>query len=199
MVNIWNVGSLSCPLLNLPATHLLIGRSPHEIVYDFRPRYLIDLIPVAEHYRASETASAFASHMHKLHKKISNKIAESNANYKLRADVRNILRTFCIGDFLMVQILPERFPLGIVEKLHAHSASPFQIFKKLNDNAYVIDLSKDFDISSTFNVEDPVEYKGPYFNTNIVDEPALEATFESLTLPPLPNIFSKQQKRLTKL
>ena len=50
----------------------------------------------------------------------------------------------------MVQIRPEWFSPGI-------SAGPFQILKKLNDNAYVIDLSKDFDISSTFNAEDLVD------------------------------------------
>jgi len=42
----------------------------------------------------------------------------------------------------MVQICSEQFPLGTVKKLHACSVGQFQIVKKLNDNAYVIDLSK---------------------------------------------------------
>ena len=63
----------------------------------------------------------------------------------------------------MVWILHEWFYLGAVKKLHARSAGPFQIMKKLNDNAYVIDLSKNFGISSTFNVEDLVDYKDPDF------------------------------------
>ena len=42
--------------------------------------------------------------------------------------------------------------------------------KKLNDNAYVIDLFKDFSISSTFNVEDLVNYKGLDF-ISLIDEP----------------------------
>ena len=121
---------------------MLIGQqveAPHEIVYGFKLKQPIDLISIACHYRAFETASAFASHMHELHKDISVRIAQSNTSYKLRADVRKILRTFYVsdrkilrtfyvGDFLMVQIRPERFSLGIAEKLHAHSASPFQIF-----------------------------------------------------------------------
>ena len=64
----------------------------------------------------------------------------------------------------MVRIRPERFPPRPVKKLHARSAEPFKILTKLNDNAYVIDLPKDFGINPTFNIEDLVEYKGPNFN-----------------------------------
>ena len=58
----------------------------------------------------------------------------------------------------MVRMRPERFPLGTVKKLHALSAWPFKIFKKINSNAYVVDLSPDFGISCTFNVEDLIPY-----------------------------------------
>jgi len=37
----------------------------------------------------------------------------------------------------------------MVKKLHARSAGLFQILKKLNDNVYVINFSKNFGISST--------------------------------------------------
>ena len=37
--------------------------------------------------------------------------------------------------FVMIQIRPERFSPRIVKKLHPDSAGPFQILKKLNDNA----------------------------------------------------------------
>jgi len=49
------------------------SRSPDEIVYGFRPRQLTDLIPIDDHYRASESAS----HVHELHKEISDKIAQN--------------------------------------------------------------------------------------------------------------------------
>ena len=52
----------------------------------------------------------------------------------------------------MVPIRPEWFPPETVKKLHARSAGPFQILKKLNDNAYVTDFPQDFDISFTFNI-----------------------------------------------
>ena len=44
----------------------------------------------------------------------------------------------------MIQIRPKRFPPGPVKKLTAHSADPFKNLKKINLNAYVIDLPPDF-------------------------------------------------------
>ena len=68
------------------------GKSTHEIVYDFRPRLLpLELISMADHYRVSESASSFTTHMHDLHKEIDDKIEQSNFDYKLRADVRKNL------------------------------------------------------------------------------------------------------------
>ena len=91
----------------------------------------------------------------------------------------------------MVQIRPERFSPRTVKKLHARSASPFQSLKKLNDNAYVIDLPQDFGISSTFNIEDLVVYKDLNFNANnpLDDEPSLETISERHSLPSLSNIL----------
>ena len=79
--------------------------------------------------------------MHEVHKKISDRIAQNNVHYKLRADVRIRLKTFNVGD---------------VKKLHACNDDPFQILNKLNDNVYVIN----FGINSTLNIKDPVDYKG---------------------------------------
>jgi len=129
------------------------------------------------------------------------KIVQSNANYKLRADVRKRLKTFNVGDYMMVWICPEWFPPGTVKKLHARSAGPFQILKKLNDNTYVIDLPQDFGISSTFNIEDLVDYKGPDFNPNnlLDDEPSLEPISERHSLPLLSNILPNTVDQIDKI
>ena len=83
---------------------------------------------------------------------------------------------FNVGDYVMVRIRSERYPLGTVKKLHARSAWPFKNLKKINFNAYVIDLSSDFGISPSFNIEDLIAYKGLNFSpdNSFLDEPSYE-------------------------
>jgi len=76
----------------------------------------------------------------------------------LPTESRKIFKTFNVGDHVMVQIYPRQFSSGIVTMLHVRSAGPFEILNKLNCNTYVIHLSKDYDISCTFNVNDLVNY-----------------------------------------
>ena len=179
----------------------IIIKSPHEIVYGFRPRQPIDLIPMVDQYRVSESASSFATHMHELHKVISDKIKQSNFDYKLRADVWRKFKTFDIGDHMMVRIHPERLSLGTVKKLHARSAEPFKILTKLNDNAYVIDLPEDIGINSIFNIEDLVEYKSPNFNPNnpLVDESTPELFSERPPLFSLSDISHNVTENIDKI
>jgi len=71
----------------------------------------------------------FASHVHvksyhNLHKEVMNKIAQNNANYDIRIDIRKLFKTFNIGDVILL----------------ACSTDPFQILKKLNCHVYVIDF-----------------------------------------------------------
>ena len=178
-----------------------IGMSPSEVVYGFKPRQPIDLIPMSQHARTSESASAFASHLHELHKEINNKINQSNAAYKVRADLHRKVKRFEVGDYVIVRIRSERFPPGTVKKLHARGAGPFEVIKRINDNAYVLDLPEGFGISPIFNIEDLVAYKGPDFNPNnpLLDEPTQDLTSEGPSLPPLPNIPPYAAEQIDKI
>ena len=62
--------------------------SPFEVVHGYKPKKTTDLIPMAQRPRVYESASAFTSHIHNLHKVISKKIQESNAHYKSHTDLR---------------------------------------------------------------------------------------------------------------
>ena len=43
---------------------------------------------------------------------------KNNIDYKASVDLHCKLRTFNVGDYVMVRMRPEGFPLGTVKKLH---------------------------------------------------------------------------------
>ncbi|KAI0519396.1 hypothetical protein KFK09_006842 [Dendrobium nobile] len=135
-------------------------------------------------------AFSFALHLHDFHKDIAQQIEKNNPEYKLHADLKRRFKTFEDGDFVMVRIRPEQFPPGTVKKLHAKSAGHFKILKKINDNAYIVDLPADFNINPSFNIEDLVAYEGHDFNPQnpLSKQPCVNPPCEIPNLPPLPNI-----------
>lgn len=61
----------------------------------------------------------------------------------------------------MVHLRKNHFPAGVYHKLHAKRVEPCRVIHKVNDNAYVVDLPQDLQISNTFNVTDLTEYYPP--------------------------------------
>jgi len=173
--------------------------SPIEVVHGYKPRKLIDFSPMTHHARVSESTSAFASQVHDLHKEISEKIQYSNT-HKSHDDLHRGHVEYNEGDSVMIWTQSERFPPGTIKKLHARNAGPNKILKKINQNAYVIDLPSKFRISLTFNISNLVAYKGPPFNPNNLlvdlDEPTSVLFFEGPHLSPLPTthvLFTEEQ------
>jgi hypothetical protein len=176
-----------------------IGMSPFEVVYGYKARKPLDLLPMSPKVCMSESAEAFARHVHDLHKDINNHIHSSNTRYKVQADSRRRHLEFAVGDYVMIRIRPKRFSLGIVKKLQARNASPFKVLKRIGFNAYVIELLSDYGISSTFNIEDIVAYKGP---ATIPDDPFTEPPLLpplALTLTPSPQTSHPHIKNLLML
>jgi len=100
----------------------------------------------------SESATSFAYHTHKLHKEINTSIQKRNTHYKTYADLYKRAREFNVGDYVMVQIRLKQYPSSTVKKLYG----PFKILRRINSNAYTIDLSPVFGISPFVNIEDLV-------------------------------------------
>ena len=56
------------------------------------------------------------------------------------------------GDLVWIHLRKERFPEKRKSKLQPRGDGPFRALKKINDNAYKIELPGEYGVSATFNV-----------------------------------------------
>ena len=133
--------------------------SPFAIVYTKAPNSTVDLINLPK--SANKSAEQLTEHVQQLHQEVRQKLEDSNARYKAAANKHMREKIFKEGALVMVHLSNQRFPTGTYHKLHAKKIGPFPIKKRLNDNAYIVDLPAHYKISSTFNVMDIFEYFPP--------------------------------------
>jgi hypothetical protein len=69
--------------------------------------------------------------------------------------------TFEPGDFVWIHLRKERFPEKLKSNLMPRGGGPFKLLGKINDNAYKIELPKDYGVSTTFTIADLTPYFGP--------------------------------------
>jgi len=62
--------------------------------------------------------------------------------------------TFEPGDLVWIHLREDQFPKKQKSKLMPRGDGPFKVLAKINDNAYKIELPKDYAVSPTFNVAD---------------------------------------------
>ncbi|PKU83847.1 RNA-directed DNA polymerase [Dendrobium catenatum] len=132
------------------------GHSPFSVVYTKMPNHLIDIavVPKCRSTVAAQTAQQFKNVLEEVH----NNLESSNSKYKQLADAHRRHQVFSPGDLVMLRVRREWFPTGTYTKLSPRKIGPFPISRKINDNAYVIDLPSHIQTSSTFNVADIYKY-----------------------------------------
>ena len=62
--------------------------------------------------------------------------------------------TFQEGDWVWLHLRNERFPTQRKSKLLPRGDGLFQVIRRINNNAYELDLPKSYNISKSFNVCD---------------------------------------------
>lgn len=128
-------------------------------VHSYKPEKPIEHPPISPHDRMSKSAESLPCRVHNLHIEIMKQIQASNEQYKFQADLLKYHDALNVGDYFMIQIRPERCPLETDHKLQVSSARPFKVLQMIKSNNYIIKLSLNFDISSTFNMKDLSIYK----------------------------------------
>ena len=75
------------------------------------------------------------------------------------------------------------------------------MIKRIDDNAYILNLPEGFGISHIFNIEDLVAYKGSDFNPSnpLLDEPTQDLIPEGPSFSPLPNLPPYAAEQIDKI
>jgi hypothetical protein len=81
-----------------------------------------------------------------------------NAKYKISGDKGRKQLDFALGDLVWLHLRKEHFPDLRKSKLMPRADGPFKVLKKINENAYNLDLPADFGVSPTFNIADLKPY-----------------------------------------
>ncbi|GKB47893.1 hypothetical protein Tco_0898646 [Tanacetum coccineum] len=106
----------------------------------------------------SSSGEEQAQHVQQIHSQVRARIEQQNQKYKERADTHRKRVVFREGDLVWIRLGKERFPAGRFGKLQPRADGPFRVLKKINDNAYKIDLPGTYNVSATFNVADLSPY-----------------------------------------
>jgi hypothetical protein len=136
------------------AVHSTTKFSPFEIVYGFNLTSPIDLLPLPVQERVNFDASKRAEFVKKLHDQARTNIEKMTEIYEKRANKGRQKVLFEQGDLVWVHLRKDRFPDQRKSKLQPRADGPFKVLRKINDNAYEIDLPSTYDVSKSFNVVD---------------------------------------------
>ncbi|GJW87960.1 RNA-directed DNA polymerase [Tanacetum coccineum] len=136
------------------------SKSHFEVVYGRDSITPLDLVLVPEVGQFSEDGADQSEQIKELHRSVQEQIIRHNKQYKEHADKRRKQVLYREGDLVWIHLRKERFLARRFGKLKPRGDGPFRVLKKINDNAYKIELPGHYNVSVTFNVVDLSPYKG---------------------------------------
>ncbi|KAK1601986.1 hypothetical protein QYE76_027091 [Lolium multiflorum] len=143
------------------AKHSTTLRSPFMIVYGFEPPTALDILPLPLHQRTNMDFDERTTAMKKLHEETRATIQDHVLRQATRLNAKKKERVFEEGDLVWVHLRKERFPQERNSKLKPRGDGPFKVLKRINNNAYVIDIpTSKYLVSNTFNISDLSPHHG---------------------------------------
>jgi hypothetical protein len=143
------------------AKHKTTSKSPFMVVYGFEPYTALDILPLPLHERTNMDFDKRTAAIKKLHEETRATIQEHVLRQANRINAKKKERIFQEGDLVWIHLRKERFPHERNSKLKPRGDGPFKVLKRINNNAYVIDIpTSKYLVSNTFNVSDLSPYHG---------------------------------------
>jgi len=135
--------------------------SSFEAVYGFNPLTPLDLLPLPTSFDFVHKEGVSKSKFIKdFHKKVKNQIQVQVEKIAHSKNKDKRVRSFNEGNLVWLHLRKERFPNLRKFKLSPRGDGPFQIIKKINNNAYQLDLPAKYGVHPTFNITDLVPFVG---------------------------------------
>jgi len=115
--------------------------SPFEVVYGFNPLTPLDLLPLPnpQTYVHKEGATK-AEFVKKMHEKVKEQIQQKTEKYVKYNNKGKKKIIFEEGDLFWLHLRKDKFPSKRKSKLSPQDDGPLQVLKKINNNAYKLDL-----------------------------------------------------------
>jgi hypothetical protein len=131
------------------------------VVYGFEPPTALDILPLPLHQRTNMDFDERTTAMKKLHEETRATIQDHVLRQANRLNAKKKERVFEEGDLVWVHLRKERFPQERNSKLKPRGDGPFKVLKRINNNAYVIDIpTSKYLVSNTFNISDLSPHHG---------------------------------------
>ena len=130
------------------------GKSVFQIVYGANPKGVADLVDLPTDPYLSKDATDFVENIQGIHQQVEHKLQSMVDQYKEDTNRHRRRKVFQEGEMVMVHLRKKRYPKGTYNKLKPRKFGPCKIKRRINDNAYLMDLPEELDISHVFNVAD---------------------------------------------
>ena len=101
------------------------------------------------------------AYMKKLHESTKATLGKHNEHHAAKMNKNKMPMVFQEGDLVWLHFRKERFPQERNSKLKPRGDGPFKIIKRINNNAYKLDMPKSkYLVHDTFNVNDLSPFHG---------------------------------------